>query len=696
MGHFQKSLYVTSVLLIAFILTACGGGGGGDDGSDDTGGSDGSGSVVSYTVSTAVGAGGAVTPSFASVDEGSSASFTIAPNSGYSIEKAEGCGGSLTGSIYSTGPILSDCSVSVSFTLISVDNTPPTVLAMTPANGAKDVDRNASISITFSEDMLASSINTNNIYLSQSGTLVSANMNFDGHRIVTITPVNPLAINSDYIVKVTMGAKDIIGNSLSADFQSAFTTKGREWKAPQLLENDDTGRATAPSMVVDVNGNAVVTWRYDSDSQIKIWGRSFLKESGWEAPELIASMDGEYRYIDEMVPQMKMSPVDGNVLAVWFQSDGTRYNIWSSNYGVTSGWGSPELVEHEDIGDATAPVLAMDSGGNALVMWPQTNGSLLLPNEFIWANYYSPSSGWGNASKFHGEFDGAGVFDYELLMDREGNGIAIWQGNGRSLWSNRFVPSLGWEGAKLIELEIDSVDISMLAMDDNGNAIATWSQFDGSSNNIWYNRYEKGSDWNGALLIDNNNSSYSSNPRVVFDRQGNGLGVWEKHDGTGTNIWASYYTPAEGWGASEIIESDNTRQSFYPNIIFNSGGGALVVWLQLESSGETLWSNHFSPNGGWGSAEIIDGVNGEKTNFFVKTDYAGDVYVAWSQLEGEAERVCIKQYSWISGWGETKVVDNSAGDLFGLRLEFDPEGNAFAVWMRHDGERYNLWYSRYE
>jgi hypothetical protein len=69
----------------------------------------------SYMVSTSAGSGGTINPSSSSVSDGDTASFTLSPDSGYSIGSVSGCGGSLSGNTYTTGPVTADCTVSASF-----------------------------------------------------------------------------------------------------------------------------------------------------------------------------------------------------------------------------------------------------------------------------------------------------------------------------------------------------------------------------------------------------------------------------------------------------------------------------------------------------------------------------------------------------------------------------------------------------
>lgn len=91
--------------LMALGLAACSGGGG--DG------------VSSYTVTPTAGAGGSISPDIVqTVNHGATTSFTLAPNTGYSIDSVGGtCGGTLDGGTYTTEAITANCTVQASFTL---------------------------------------------------------------------------------------------------------------------------------------------------------------------------------------------------------------------------------------------------------------------------------------------------------------------------------------------------------------------------------------------------------------------------------------------------------------------------------------------------------------------------------------------------------------------------------------------------
>jgi hypothetical protein len=72
--------------------------------------------ITSYLVTTNIsGAGGSITPSIKIVKNGATTSFAIKHDYGYNVV-ASGCGGTLTGTVYKTGPITEDCTVTATLT----------------------------------------------------------------------------------------------------------------------------------------------------------------------------------------------------------------------------------------------------------------------------------------------------------------------------------------------------------------------------------------------------------------------------------------------------------------------------------------------------------------------------------------------------------------------------------------------------
>ena len=70
-----------------------------------------------YTVTSAGGANGSITPASQPVDHGNTAQFLVEPAAGYLAVMSGTCGGTLAGNIYTTSPITGSCNVAATFVL---------------------------------------------------------------------------------------------------------------------------------------------------------------------------------------------------------------------------------------------------------------------------------------------------------------------------------------------------------------------------------------------------------------------------------------------------------------------------------------------------------------------------------------------------------------------------------------------------
>ncbi len=85
-----------------------------------------------FTVTPVAGAGGSIAPDTPQkVEEGDTISFEVSANSGFLIDTVTGCGGTLVGDTYTTGPITADCTVTASF-----EEEPAVTYTVTPVAGS--------------------------------------------------------------------------------------------------------------------------------------------------------------------------------------------------------------------------------------------------------------------------------------------------------------------------------------------------------------------------------------------------------------------------------------------------------------------------------------------------------------------------------------------------------------------------------
>ena len=299
---------------------------------------------------------------------------------------------------------------------------------------------------------------------------------------------------------------------------------------------------------------------------------------------------------DAMLPQIAMNDA-GVAIAVWMQSDIPHFNIWANRFDGVS-WGTAEMVETDDAGDAMLPQIAMDDTGAAIAVWRQNDGT----RNNIWANRFDGVS-WGTAEMIETDDTGDATLP-QIAMDGTGAAIAVWTQNDdnsvnlrANIWANRFDGS-SWGAPELVETNSTSLaTLPQITMDDTGAAIAVWIQYDEYPaslwSNIWANRFD-GFSWSTPEMIETYDAGDASDPQIAIDGTGAAIAVWHQWDtvsGLGS-IWANRFD-GSSWSTPEVIETDDARDASNPQIAMDGTGNAVAVWYQRGVLLDNIWANQF-------------------------------------------------------------------------------------------------------
>ena len=153
---------------------------------------------------------------------------------------------------------------------------------------------------------------------------------------------------------------------------------GVGWSTPVFIEPDGDEDALVPQVAVDSNGNVTVVWAEYTSGVSSIWSNRYEAGVGWGAAMLIESQGGS-----GYDPQVAVDSA-GNVTAVWDQPRTAGSSIMANRYEVGVGWSTPVFIEPDGDEDALVPQVAVDSNGNATVVWAEYTSGV----SSIWSNLF--------------------------------------------------------------------------------------------------------------------------------------------------------------------------------------------------------------------------------------------------------------------------------------------------------------------
>jgi hypothetical protein len=455
---------------------------------------------------------------------------------------------------------------------------------------------------------------------------------------ITATPTQALAPAVTYTLTASTGVKGSQGEVLASPASITFSCDGH-WETAATIDSDDAGDATGARVAFDAAGNAITVWTQSDGTHNTIWSNRYSPATGWGTPAQVqslteeanaativldasgnatviwdASPDGVNTYIyasrytaaggwstevQISGPTFSQGTLDlagdanGDVQAIWVQSDGAQANIWGAHYSVAGGWSAANLISN-GAGNSKVARLAMDTAGNVLSVWAQNDGTQYN----VWSNRYDAASGWGTAALIE-PVDAGTATTPRVKVDSQGNGIAVWtqsDGTQSNIWSARYVVGSGWSTPVLIEpAEAGDAALPRLAINAGGDAIVVWIQSDGTRTNLWSNHYSVAGGWDTEVMVQPAvASSDVQEAWVDIDAHGNALTVWTLSDGIShSSIWTNRYRAGIGWGTGAPMEPTSTDNGESPMVAMDATGAALAVWDQVDAGRDNIWANRF-------------------------------------------------------------------------------------------------------
>jgi hypothetical protein len=146
---------------------------------------------------------------------------------------------------------------------------------------------------------------------------------------------------------------------------------GAGWQGAEQIDGGiDIGSGSGPQVAVDVAGDGFAVWSRLVGASYRI---SFARRPALGAWSPEGPLDDS---TGTAGASMVAVNAGGDAFAVWYQYDGTRYNIWSNHRTAVAGaWGGAELIETDNAGTASDPQVVVDGSGNALAVWRQIGGA---------------------------------------------------------------------------------------------------------------------------------------------------------------------------------------------------------------------------------------------------------------------------------------------------------------------------------
>jgi len=470
-------------------------------------------------------------------------------------------------------------------TINVVDTTAPVVLSTMPSDEESNLAIDITISATFNEPLLESSVSESTVTLEdQDGHELSGTVSLNtSNLVISFEPDNVLTEGMRYYVTLKQSISDVAMNTLASDFIWQFSTLSSEpQKLPELI-NIPNNPANEPKMAMNASGAAVAAWRQDNFININ----RYEPVNGWQGVEQISLAGGT------PISDMKV---------------------------------------------------AINNSGDAIVVWTETDIGGGVGASSVYANRYTTENGWFGSESIDGF--ASGISEHaQVDIDASGNSIVVWRHRtsfnaDAGIYSRRYDElNSNWETVDTLYAEnsaiYDNATYPSVALNADGQSIAVWVV---RNTEILARHFDSDTGWSSATNIaDNPNVNIATYPEVSIDSNENAVVVWLQRQNAAAyvDIYSSQFSLANGWSSSIALETSQLGEARFPQIVMNDTH-AVAMWTEDDGSTQSLYGNVLTTNGSWEGVELLENSD---YSIFQSTDGgvsvaltpSGKAVVAWNQ-----------------------------------------------------------------
>lgn len=378
-------------------------------------------------------------------------------------------------------------------------------------------------------------------------------------------------------------------------------------------------------------------------------------------------------------PRIAMAP-DGNGMMAWGQLDGAYLAAYAARFDATSlTWQAPVVLHAAFAGHASGIQVAMDPNGNAIVTWAEQDAGGRY--DIRARRYVAASNTWTPSTLL--ETDNADAALAPVIgMDSAGNAIVAWHqtdGTGiRSIWVNRFDAASGaWQGAVEVDGSTTRTEEPRVAVEPDGDAVLLWLRENGSHTDLMSSRYAVATGTWGAPIPVENLGGDAAAPVVAINASGKAVVGWRHFEESGPiNYYATVSDAAGTWNLPTPLETDAVINSTSFDVAIDNTGNATVLWYRTG----TLHTWRYTPAGNSWSEIATDPIFTLMGD--IAMDDAGNIHGIWRVAD---DFIARRLPAGATAWDGPVLLETDTGNLgTASAIAVTPDGKGIAAWQQRD------------
>jgi hypothetical protein len=377
-------------------------------------------------------------------------------------------------------------------------------------------------------------------------------------------------------------------------------------------------------------------------------------------------------------PKVAVDPA-GNAVAIWERHVGGKEVVEASERPAGGEWSTPERLSRANE-EGQGSQVAIDEAGNAFAVWVVEGTSVT----FVIRTAVRPPGGeWSVPENLSAPFQDTTEAPQVALAAAAAGAVAAWtinDGFDRIVQAAVHLAGGDWSDPKDLSDAAEDARSPDVGINAAGEAVAVWQRFDGSNDIVQAAALPPGGEWSEPEDLSEAGQN-AHEPQVAIDPDGDAVATWSRWDGSDMIVQAAERAAGDDWSAPDDLSEAGLLPEAAP-VAIDAAGNAVAVWRHSGVLTGVLQAAVRPAGGEWSEPDDLSAPGQNAVNPAVATNGAVGAVAAWQLFDGAEYRVQASVRPPGGEWSEPENL-SAAGEDAGLPdLALDAAGNGIAVFGR--------------
>ena len=387
---------------------------------------------------------------------------------------------------------------------------------------------------------------------------------------------------------------------------------------------------------------------------------------------------------DAVIPDIAVDS-KGDATVVWQQAQNSEWTVQAVDRPSGGSWSSPVPLSAPAASVQTPQVAT--AGQRVVAVWVRLDDK--SKNQIVQAaDRDQRTSTWGPSTSL--STPGRDAQQERIAVNAAGDAVAVWSSVGLNGWTTlaAYRPHGGaWQPAVPLDTPTIGTTSPDVVIDGAGRVVAAWGETSGTLWQVYASSRATNGTWSKPVAISGPDPGTIA-PQLALEGNGDVTAVWSRSLDTTVKVIESATRSASNGAWSRVGQLFPAGpDALAPAVAVDKRGDGVIVFTSSSATGLSVAVSVRRPGKAWGRPVMLATTKSGALLPQVAVDARGGIVVVWQHSTGGFSRVQSRSLpAGSSTWTTPRTLSKAGADAVTPQVAVDADGDGAMAWARFGGQ----------